>query len=184
MSDASNVSSNPTGEVRPRSHKLATKQARGGFAMPRERCDDPSAAFERLCVLPHAPDGSILAMVPALSGKCRLRGARLAQPLHRLGQHRLPPDDADDRREGDLPRYYADNYVEGGVLLGGRGLGALKPLLRARVELRDRRRAGDGGAQVLPVEFLLNSGAIGRAHFGSDRAQIGKTNFSGAGRTR
>jgi hypothetical protein len=37
MSDASNVSGNPTGEVRPRSHKLATKQARGGFALPRER---------------------------------------------------------------------------------------------------------------------------------------------------
>jgi hypothetical protein len=29
MSDASNVSSNPTGEVRPRFHKLATKQALG-----------------------------------------------------------------------------------------------------------------------------------------------------------
>jgi hypothetical protein len=42
------VSSNPTGEVRPRSHKLAMKQAPGGFAMPRERCDEPSAAFEGL----------------------------------------------------------------------------------------------------------------------------------------
>jgi hypothetical protein len=41
--------------------------------LPRERCDDPSAAFERLCVLPHAPDRSILAMVAALSGKCRLK---------------------------------------------------------------------------------------------------------------
>jgi hypothetical protein len=48
MSEDSNVPSNPTGEVRPRSHKLATKQARDGFAMPRERGDDPSAAFERL----------------------------------------------------------------------------------------------------------------------------------------
>jgi hypothetical protein len=48
MSEDSNVPSNPTGEVRPRSHKLATKQARDGFAMPRERGDDPSAAFEGL----------------------------------------------------------------------------------------------------------------------------------------
>ena len=35
LSDASNVSSDPTGEVRPRSHKLATKQARDGFASRR-----------------------------------------------------------------------------------------------------------------------------------------------------
>ena len=61
MSDASNVSSNPRGELRPRIHKLATKQALVGSPMPRERCDDPSAAFEGLGVLPYAPNGSILA---------------------------------------------------------------------------------------------------------------------------
>jgi hypothetical protein len=55
MSDASNVSSNPTGEVRPRSHKLATKQARGGFAMPRSAATThprPLSAFACCLMLP------------------------------------------------------------------------------------------------------------------------------------
>jgi hypothetical protein len=73
VSDASNESSNPTGEVRPRFHKLATKLAPGGFAMPRERCDDPSAAVEGFSGLPYPPDGSILAVEATLSGKYRVR---------------------------------------------------------------------------------------------------------------
>ena len=65
----SNVHSNPAGDVRPRSHNHAPNQARSGPALPRERCGAPSAAFERQCGLPHAPNGSILAMEPALSEK-------------------------------------------------------------------------------------------------------------------
>jgi hypothetical protein len=42
--------------------------------MPRKRRDDPSAAFECLCALPDAPNGSTLAMGPALSGKFRFEG--------------------------------------------------------------------------------------------------------------
>ena len=64
MSADSNVRNNHTGEVRPLSHKLATKQARGGFAMPRVH----TAAFAPLAL---HPNGSILAMEPALSRKCR-----------------------------------------------------------------------------------------------------------------
>jgi hypothetical protein len=71
MSGASNVSSNPTGEVCPRSHKFAMKRARSGLAMPSERGGRPSAAFEDLCALHYAPKGGILAMEPALSGTCR-----------------------------------------------------------------------------------------------------------------
>src|SRR6185436_2452671 len=67
------VSSNPTGEVRPRFHKLATKQARRGLAIPEERCDDPSAAFGAFARCLVLPTGAFLAMEPALSGKCRLK---------------------------------------------------------------------------------------------------------------
>ena len=38
MSVDSNVRNNPTGEVRPRSHKCVPNQARSGLALPRERC--------------------------------------------------------------------------------------------------------------------------------------------------
>jgi hypothetical protein len=73
MRAASKVSSNPTGEVRPRSHKCAPNQARSGLALPRERCGAPTAAFERQCGLPHASNEGILAMESALSRECRLR---------------------------------------------------------------------------------------------------------------
>ena len=68
MSEASKVSSNPTGEVRRRSHKYVPNQARSGLALPRERCDDPSVAFTGLRGLPDAPNRRILAMQPSPSG--------------------------------------------------------------------------------------------------------------------
>jgi hypothetical protein len=48
MSNASNVGSELIREVRPRSRKVTTKQARGGCGMPREPCHDPSPASEGL----------------------------------------------------------------------------------------------------------------------------------------
>ena len=68
MSEASKVSSNPTGEVRPRSHKCAPNQARSRLALPRERCGAPSAAFTGLRALPNPPNRRILAMEPSHLG--------------------------------------------------------------------------------------------------------------------
>jgi hypothetical protein len=73
MSEASKVSSNPTGEVRPRSHKCAPNQARSRLALPRERCGAPSAAFTGLRALPNPPNRRILAMEPSPSGESRFR---------------------------------------------------------------------------------------------------------------
>jgi hypothetical protein len=71
MSVDSNVRSNPTGEVRPESHKLTPNQVRRRLALPRERCGAPSVAFERQCGLPHASNEGSLDMELALSGECR-----------------------------------------------------------------------------------------------------------------
>ena len=68
--------SNPTGEVRPRSHKCAPNQARSRLALPRERCGAPSAAFTGLRALPHPPNRRILAMERAHLGKFGLCGRR------------------------------------------------------------------------------------------------------------
>ena len=71
MSVDSNMRTNIIGEVRPRSHKYASNQARLELALPRERCGARSAAFERQCGLHHAPSRGILAMEPAPSWECR-----------------------------------------------------------------------------------------------------------------
>jgi hypothetical protein len=85
MSGVSDVSSNPTGALRPRSHQLATKPARGGSGMPRGHCDDLSArpeGFERCLML---PNGSILATELALSGDSRLRSRQMGIAVEMTG---------------------------------------------------------------------------------------------------
>ncbi len=72
MSVDSNVRSNPTGEVGPRSHKCAPKQARSALALPREDFGASPAALERQYGLPHASSEGILALEPAPSWEYRL----------------------------------------------------------------------------------------------------------------
>ena len=72
MSGAANVSSNPTGEVRPQSRKFARNQARRWPALPRERCGAPSTAFEGQRGLPYATKAGIIATQLHRSGECRL----------------------------------------------------------------------------------------------------------------
>jgi hypothetical protein len=66
MSDASNVSSNPTGEVRPRFHECLPTPGAEAFTPSRELCGAPSAALESRGLF-HATTSGILAMEPALS---------------------------------------------------------------------------------------------------------------------
>jgi len=66
-----NVSSDPVGEVCPRPHKFAMKQARSRLPMPRH--DAAAAAVRGPCGLPHASNKSILVSQPSLSGRCRIR---------------------------------------------------------------------------------------------------------------
>ena len=74
MSGGANVSSNPIGEVRPRPHNFITKQARSGFARPKERCGASSVTITGLRGLPNAPNRGILATQLSPSGESLLTG--------------------------------------------------------------------------------------------------------------
>jgi hypothetical protein len=73
MSEAFRVSSDPTGEARPRSHKYVPNQARRGPVLSRDCCDAPSVVFTGLREVPNPLNRRILAMRPSPSGESRVK---------------------------------------------------------------------------------------------------------------